>query len=142
MKYQATHCKDPAQKDLFTDAMKDDDKATQAVAAFFAENSEDCARKKLINWAEWNQTFGKRTSKEDHSVTKPFEKTEWMLREDTNNTESFTYCLCKLCICIWFFVIACCWPCLRPDRDLCVYCWRRASIEKAAVPRDFTSAFL
>ena len=71
-----------AQKEAVAEALKDDGKAVDMIAAWSTKNvASGLFKGNLVDWAEWNSRFGLRTSIIEGTRTVPFEKTQFVLRQ-------------------------------------------------------------
>jgi len=41
----------------------------------------DAKRKALINWTEFNKSYGEKLEQGDHKLEAPYEKEQWLLRQ-------------------------------------------------------------
>ena len=71
------------QKKIFVEMMSDDEAAIQEIDRFAEENIASGAwkKKKKIDWAEWNERRGVKTSTTDTNRAKPFEREEYIIRQ-------------------------------------------------------------
>eukprot|EP00959_Pyramimonas_sp_CCMP1952_P463911 9485709-Pyramimonas_sp.AAC.1 len=69
----------------FVETMKDDQTCDRAIREF-AEKNIGCAkfrRKQTIDWASWNEHYGKKQSQVDKKGTTPYEEREYCIEQET-----------------------------------------------------------